>query len=150
MRPSQKRASITGEKMRSYVLKGLVLTTMCLQAVYADDIPEISLRFYAQWDVGDAMRQKLTEVYGAQRVSFDDEGKATPTMKLCGNQLSRWRRLYELCMSDGCYYCNLGEGSCETGTCGPNNSGCKPYKNAQGLPRCGYQCADYAFISTLP
>lgn len=134
--------------MKPYVILGLTL--ICLPAVYAEDIPEISLRFYAQWDVGDATRQKLTEVYGTQRVSFDDEGRAIPTTRLCKAQVSRWRRLYELCMSDGCYYCDSGEGSCETGTCGPKNSDCKPYKNAQGVPRCGCQCADYAFRATLP
>src|SRR3990167_35236 len=135
--------------MGHYSFKGFFLSIFCLGSALAEEIPEISLRFYAQWDVGETDRQKLTEAYGVHRVSFDEQGHARP-QNIETSQINRWRRLYELCMSDGCYYFDSGEGSCETGTCGPKNVHCKPYKNSQGIPRCGAQCADYAFMSTLP
>jgi hypothetical protein len=135
--------------MNYKVLRGLLLLPIFLSSAYGEEIPDVSLRFYAQWDVGDKERQKLTDIYGVQRVSFDAKGQVTPH-NLPLNQVKRWKRLYELCMSDGCYYCDADEGSCETGTCGPKNTHCKPYMNSQGFPKCGSQCADYAFIATLP
>lgn len=149
MAPLVLGTSLIGENMKGQVLRRLLLLPIFLSAVYGEEIPDVSLRFYAQWDVGDRERQKLTDIYGVQRVSFDAKGKVTPH-NLPSNQIKRWMRLYELCMSDGCYYCDANEGSCETGTCGPKNIHCKPYVNSQGLPKCGSQCADYAFIATLP
>ncbi len=131
------------------VLRGLLFLPIFLSSAYGEEIPDISLRFYAQWDVGERARQKLDNTFGPQRVSFDIKGKVTPH-NLPSDQIKRWMRLYELCMSDGCYYCDADEGTCETGTCGHKNASCKPHMNSQGLPKCGSQCADYAFIATLP
>jgi hypothetical protein len=149
MAPLVRETSLTGEKMKRQVLQGLLFLPIFLNAAYGEEIPDVSLRFYAQWDVGEKARQRLDNTFGPQRVSFDAKGKVTPH-NLPSNQIKRWRRLYELCMSDGCYYCDANEGSCETGTCGPKNAQCKPYLNSQGLPKCGSQCADYAFTATLP
>ena len=149
MAPLVRETSLTGGKMKYQVLRGLLLLPIFLSAAYGEEIPDISLRFYAQWDVGEKARQRLDNTFGPQRVSFDGKGKVTPH-NLPSNQIKRWKRLYELCMSDGCTYCDANEGSCETGTCGPKNTLCKPYLNSKGLPKCGLQCADYAFISTLP
>lgn len=115
----------------------------------AEELPEVSLRFHAQWNVSEKECKKLVETYGNSRVSFDQKGHAIPS-GITSECLPRWQRLYELCMCDGCYYCDASEGSCETGTCGFKNEHCKPYINLDGLPQCGLQCADYAFISILP
>lgn len=135
--------------MRRHLLKPLFFLAFAVPGAYGEDIPDVSLRFYAQWDVGDRGRQRLTEKYGVHRVLFDARGHATP-QNFPPQQLRRWRRLYELCMSDGCYYCDDDEGSCETGTCGPKNAHCRPYMDGTGTPQCGVQCADYALTSTLP
>lgn len=134
--------------MGHQVLKGFVLLCFWLTHAQADEISDVSMRFHAQWDVGDQERQRLQKTYGITRVSFDEKGHAIPN-GLSPKQLARWMRLYELCMRDGCYYCDANEGSCEFGTCGPKNTDCKPYIGEKGLPQCGGQCADYAFISTL-
>lgn len=134
--------------MERQILKGFVLLCLLLTALHADDIPDVSLRFHAQWNVGDQERQKLQEKYGITRVNFDKKGEAIPN-GLSSAQLARWKRLYELCMRDGCYYCEADEGSCESGTCGFKNSYCRPHMGGEGLPQCGVECADYAFISTL-
>ena len=149
MAPLVRETSLTGEKMKRQVLRGLLFLPIFLNPAYGEEISDVSLRFYAQWDVGEKARQRLDNTFGPQRVSFDAKGKITPH-NLPSNQIKRWRRLYELCMSDGCYYCDADEGSCETGTCGPKNAQCKPYLNSKGLPKCGSQCADYAFSATLP
>lgn len=135
--------------MKYQALRGLLFLPIFLNPAYGEEIPDVSLRFYAQWDVGERARQKLNNTFGPQRVSFDPKGNVIPHY-LPSNQIKRWMRLYELCMSDGCYYCDADEGSCETGTCGLQNASCKPYMNSQGFPKCGSQCADYAFIATLP
>ncbi|MBS0272455.1 MAG: hypothetical protein JSR85_07410 [Proteobacteria bacterium] len=134
--------------MKSQVLSLFFLSCLWLTFVYAEELPDVSLRFHAQWDVGERGRERLIEKYGVSRVRFDPSGQAIPS-GLSPEQLPRWMRLYELCMRDGCYYCDANEGSCESGTCGPRNASCKPYLGPDGFPKCGIQCADYAFTSTL-
>jgi len=116
--------------------------------IVVDPIAEVSLRFAAQWEISLADKAALNQKYGIQRVHFDPQGHPNPT-GISSQSLKRWQRLYNLCMTDGCYYCDAHEGSCETGTCGPQNSLCKPYMDSQGCPKCGDVCADYAFAATL-
>ncbi|MBL8676315.1 MAG: hypothetical protein JNJ47_02650, partial [Alphaproteobacteria bacterium] len=101
--------------MKYQTLWGLLFLPIFLSPAYGEEISDVSLRFYAQWDVGERARQRLNNIFGPQRVSFDPKGNVTP-YHLPSNQIKRWIRLYELCMSDGCYYCDADEGSCETGT----------------------------------
>lgn len=117
-----------------------------IHAVYNNE--DISLRFHAQWIVDERTREKIQKTYGAMRVDFDRKGRPIPH-GLTPAQTKRWKRLYTLCMSDGCYYCDAGEGSCELGTCGPRNEFCTPYTGQDGQPICGKVCADYAFKSIL-
>src|SRR3990167_8060143 len=131
--------------MRPYILTGLLLLCLGNTFAKAEEIRDVTLRYYAQWNIGERARQRLQEKYGTSRVHFDDNGQAFPN-GIPIAMIARWKRLYELCMRDGCYYCDADEGSCESGTCGPKNTLCKPYLNSQGLPKCGPQCADYAFI----
>lgn len=128
--------------------KGLFLLCLCPCFVYADGPSDVSLRFHSQWKIGEREQRALQKKYGSSRVSFDGEGHATPN-GLTPAQAKRWKRLYELCMSDGCYFCDSPEGSCENHTCGPKNAYCKPYLEVGGVPKCGKECADYAFTSTL-
>lgn len=109
---------------------------------------DASLRFHGQWIVDEGTRTKLQKTYGTTRVRFDPKGSPLPH-GLSQSQIKRWERLYRLCMSDGCYYCDAGEGSCELGTCGTNNRDCRPYLAGDGQPLCGRECADYAFKSML-
>jgi hypothetical protein len=135
--------------MKKKILKLCLLYALWLCPAYAEELPEISLRFHAQWDVSEKERAKIIEKYGTSRISFDQMGHAVPH-RVEPECIPRWKRLYELCMQDGCYYCDADEGSCETGTCGFKNAQCKPYIDLDGSPKCGLQCADYAFISILP
>ena len=134
--------------MERQILKGMFLLYLWSSPVQAEEFPDVSLRFHSQWELGPHEQQKLLEKYGVYRVSFDQKGQATPH-GLSPELMSRWKSFYELCMRDGCYYCDADVGSCETGTCGPENAYCKPYMRSDGLPACGVECADYAFISTL-
>lgn len=134
--------------MNRLILKSLCLLCLGLPIAQANNLSEVSLRFHTQWDLAEAQKTALKEKYGTIRVSFDSNGQAIPH-GLSPELLDRWKRLYELCMRDGCYYCDADEGSCEIGTCGSSNSYCKPHMTSDGRPQCGYQCADYAFISTL-
>lgn len=134
--------------MKHPILQGFFLLCLGQSLAKAEQAPDVSLRFHAQWNVGDKARQKLVKKYGLSRVSFDRKGHAIPH-GLSKETLQRWKRLYEQCMRDGCYYCDAEEGSCETGTCGPKNALCKPYMETEGQPKCGHECADYAFNSTL-
>lgn len=139
--------------MGRQILTGFLLVNICNTSVDAEDMSDVSYRFQAQWDVGERVRQSILEHYGQSRVSFDENGQPIPK-GLSAAQLKRWKRLYTLCMSDGCTYCDAeeGEGSCESGTCGPHNSYCKPYmRQGEGPPNpiCGAECADYAFAATL-
>jgi len=129
------------------ILTGLFLLCLLNTCVWAEGISDVSLRYYAQWDIGERARQRLQEKYGTSRVHFDDNGQAFPS-GIPIAMIARWKRFYELCMRDGCYYCDADEGSCETGTCGSKNASCKPIMDER-TPVCGAQCADYAFISTL-
>lgn len=115
-------------------------------AVYQDE--DVSLRFHAQWKVDEVTQRKLRKAYGARRIKFDEQGHPLP-QGLSSSERKRWERLYTLCMSDGCYYCDADEGSCELGTCGSQNEHCKPYLGQNGQPICGAECADYAFKSIL-
>jgi hypothetical protein len=133
--------------MERQILVGFFLL-LWVGSALAEGFEDVSLRYYAQWDVGERERQKLLEKYGASRVSFDQEGRAMP-QGLPPQQLERWHSFYELCMRDGCYFCDADIGSCETGTCGPENAYCKPYIGSEGLPKCGVECADYAFAAIL-
>lgn len=133
--------------MKRFMLRELFLLCLCIPTAKGEGLPDVCLRFHEQWKVGAQEQQELQKEYGALRVSFDEKGRATP----CGlshEQLSRWKSFYELCMRDGCYYCDASEGSCESGTCGPKNTYCKPYLDKNGNPTCGTECADYAFKST--
>lgn len=122
------------------------LTPRAKNAVYNSE--EVSLRFHAQWTVDEETRKKLHEIYGATRIRFDHKGN--PILHgLPPVEAKRWERLYKLCMSDGCYYCDAAEGSCELGTCGANNEHCRPHIGQDGRPLCGDECADYAFNSIL-
>ena len=134
--------------MKRQILKGLFLFCFWFGSVRAEEFDDVSLRFYAQWEVGDEEQQKLLEKYGAFRVRFDPVGHAIP-QGLSPELMQRWKSFYELCMRDGCYYCDADIGSCEAGTCGPKNAYCRPYMGSEGLPKCGIECADYAFFSTL-
>ncbi len=109
---------------------------------------EVSLRFGAQWEISQGEKKSLEQKFGMTRVSFDLQGRPIPK-GISPQIVQRWYRLYNLCMSDGCYYCDAPEGSCETGTCGPNNAHCKPHMDSSGCPKCGHVCADYAFSATL-
>jgi hypothetical protein len=111
-------------------------------------VPEVSLRFSAQWQISQSEKNAINKIYGPSRINFDPQGNPSP-QGLAPHCVNRWHRLYKLCMCDGCYYCDASEGSCETGTCGPNNSYCKPYMDDQGNPKCGSTCSDYAFAATL-
>ncbi|HUX80179.1 MAG TPA: hypothetical protein VMW10_10625 [Alphaproteobacteria bacterium] len=134
--------------MYHQILKGFFLICLWLGSAHAEEFEDVSSRFHAQWDVGDPERQKLLEIYGALRVQFDQNGYPTPH-GLSPELMQRWHSFYELCMRDGCYYCDADLGSCETGTCGPENANCRPYVGSEGLPKCGDECSDYAFASTL-
>ncbi len=134
--------------MKGHILKIFFLLGFSVSPLEAKDPTEVSLRFHAQWDLAERDHQKVLETYGPYRVHFE-QGHAIP-YGLLPEQRPRWKRLYELCMCDGCYYCDASEGSCEIGTCGLNNSSCKPHMEREGVPRCGLQCADYAFMSVLP
>lgn len=113
-------------------------------AIYSTN-PDVSLRYHAQWTVDKGTQKKLHETYGTRRISFDPKGRPIPK-GLSADQIKRWERLYDLCMSDGCYYCDAAEGSCESNTCGVNNEHCKPHVGTDGQPICGKGCADYAFM----
>ncbi len=134
--------------MERQILTGLFLLCLWLQSVHAEELEDVTLRFHAQWEVGDQEQQKLLEKYGTFRVRFDLDGHAMP-QSLSPELIQRWKNFYELCMRDGCYYCDADIGSCETGTCGPENAYCRPYVDSEGLPKCGVECADYAFVATL-
>lgn len=135
--------------MKKSIMRGFFLLSLWLMPAYAEEIYDVSLRFHRQWELGETEKETLREKYGPIRVSFDPNGQAVPK-GLPSALIVRWKRFYELCMRDGCYYCDADEGSCESGTCGIYNVSCKPYMTSEGLPQCGVQCADYAFISTLP
>lgn len=146
--------------MKSTILTKIVLITLCsglvyahkgsdpqtINAVYKND--DVSLRFHAQWVVDERTQKRLHDTYGVMRIRFDKNGRPIPH-GLSPAQVKRWERLYKLCMSDGCYYCDASEGSCELGTCGMNNEHCKPHIAYDGQPICGNVCADYAFTSIL-
>lgn len=117
-----------------------------INAIYSNE--DVSLRFHAQWTVDERTREKIQKTYGGMRIDFDRKGHPIPH-GLTPEQIKRWNRLYMLCMSDGCYYCDADEGSCELGTCGPRNESCSPYTGPDGHPICGKVCADYAFKSIL-
>lgn len=135
--------------MQQPLLKGLFLLCLWQKVAHAEAIPDVSFHFSPQWNIGDQNRQRLQAKYGSFRVSFDKEGRAIPH-GLFPKQMPRWERLYKLCMSDGCYFCDSEKGgSCEMGTCGYKNVDCRPYLGGDGLPQCGLECADYAFLSIL-
>lgn len=115
-------------------------------AVYTAN-PDISLRYHAQWNVPEGTQKKLHKAYGMRRISFDPKGHPIPK-GLSAMQKKRWKQFYELCMGDGCYFCDepKGIGSCELNTCGENNEHCKPHVGRDGQPVCGKACADYAFM----
>lgn len=133
--------------MRFQILTGLFLLCLWHTSVRAEDISDVSSRFFAQWDIGERARQRLEEKYGTSRVKFDENGHVFPA-GIPIALIARWKRFYELCMRDGCYYCDADVGSCDLGTCGPKNASCRPYMDEKS-PVCGLECADYAFISTL-
>lgn len=133
--------------MKNNVYKAFLFLCLWQTPLWAEDA-DVCMRYHAQWKVGDQARQKVLEKYGFSRVSFDQKGRAIP-QGLSTKQIPRWERLYEFCMRDGCYYCDADEGSCEAGTCGPKNAACKPYLGSDGYPKCGIECADYAFLSLL-
>ncbi len=134
--------------MSPQIRKGFFWLCFWLSPLQAEEFSDVTMRFHSQWDVGDQERQRLLEKYGVFRVTFDQEGHAVPH-GLSPEQTVRWQRFYELCMCDGCYFCDASEGSCERGTCGPQNANCRPYISDEGMPKCGLECADYAFTSTL-
>jgi hypothetical protein len=141
-------ASLRGGRMKRQVLIGFILLCLWANAARAEGLEDVTLRYHTQWEVGDLERQILSEKYGESRVAFDHDGKAAP-QSLSPELMDRWKNFYELCMRDGCYFCDFDIGSCETGTCGPDNSYCRPYMGSEGLPKCGVECADYAFMATL-
>ncbi|MBA3813954.1 MAG: hypothetical protein H0X26_05635 [Alphaproteobacteria bacterium] len=110
---------------------------------------DVSYRFHAQWNVDEGTRKKIEKAYGDKRIRFDQHGHPI-AQGLSKAEVVRWERLYKLCMSDGCLYCDHDDvGSCESLTCGPNNAHCKPHLGHDGRPLCGEVCADYAFKSLL-
>jgi hypothetical protein len=134
--------------MKHQILKGVFLLFLWPTVAEAQEAMDVAPRFHAQWKIEEKIRQKLLEKYGLSRVSFDPKGRATPH-GLSPEILKRWQRLYELCLRDGCYYCDADEGSCEAGTCGPQNAFCRPYMETEGNPQCGAECADYALACLL-
>lgn len=134
--------------MKKIINIGLVFLCLGTASASAEDNQDVSLRFHAQWKVGEKDRERLKEKFGLTPVKFDPQGHAIP-INLPKEKRKQWERIYELCMRDGCYYCDAPEGSCEEGTCGPKNSFCKPYTTSDGKPKCGQECAEYAFTSTL-
>jgi hypothetical protein len=134
--------------MKHYLWAGAFLLCWGQNGACVENTPEVSLRFHSQWKISEREKQALQQKYGTSRVLFDQNGYATP-LDLSPEKAKRWRRLYDLCMSDGCTFCDWGEGSCENQTCGPQNAHCKPYMGPEGYPKCGIECADYAFMSTL-
>lgn len=131
-------------------MKQSFLRTCCLITLFSSPLrgEDVTCRFHAQWNVDEGTQQKIQETYGG--VAFDKYGRPLLPRGMNSVVAERWNRLYELCMSDGCYYCDASEGSCEQGTCGPKNEYCRPYLGADGKPKCGRACADYAFRSILP
>ena len=135
--------------MEHNLFKWFFLLSLWPYVSQADKISDVPLRFHAQWQVEEQKRQEIQNKYGTTRVTFTQKGQAVPR-GLSAEQLKRWERLYNLCMSDGCFFCDADVGSCEIGTCGNNNDSCKPHMGPEGLPTCGQECADFAFRSTLP
>jgi hypothetical protein len=137
------------------ILIGLTSNLIYVHAVFSQPTEticpneDVTLRFHAQWNVDEKAQRKLRETYGSQRLTFDLQGR--PVLHgLTPEQVKRWERLYKLCMSDGCFYCDSDEGgSCESGTCGANNELCRPHLGYDGRPICGQVCADFAFNSIL-
>ena len=134
--------------MKRHLWVGTFLLCLGHNGICIDKTPEVSLRFHDQWKISESDKQTLQQKYGVSRVIFDQEGHATP-IDLTSEQAKRWQRLYNLCMNDGCIFCDSAEGSCENQSCGPKNAYCKPYMETEGHPKCGFECADYAFMSTL-
>ena len=102
----------------------------------------ICFRFYDQWKVTEKDKRDLQKKYGFVCLLFNKEGSIlikglSPAAK------SRFINLYNQCMKDGCMFCDAEEGSCEEGTCGPDNAFCKPYME-DGRPLCGEECGYYA------
>ena len=135
--------------MNYFYLKAAIIVGLSFRIAHANEICDVTLRFHKQWEVKECEKKVLGDKYGPIRVSFDPQGRATP-QNLPSHLLTRWKSLYEICMRDGCYFCDADEGSCEMGTCGTANAKCKPYMTLEGHPQCGMQCADFAFMSTLP
>lgn len=128
--------------------KILLFIALSIPQAKADKISDVTLRNYDQWSLKERDQKLLYQKFGPIRVVFDSLGNARP-LNLPANLIKRWEKLYEICMRDGCYLCDNDVGSCETGTCGPANKHCKPYLNADGVPECGKQCADYASMGVL-
>lgn len=130
-------------------MRQFFLATSCLITFFANPArgEDVAMRFHAQWNVDEGTQQRIQEAYGG--IDFDKEGQPLLPEGLGSVEMKRWERLYKLCMSDGCYYCDANEGSCELGTCGINNENCKPYIGRDGQPICGAACADFAFSSIL-
>lgn len=103
---------------------------------------EVCFRFYHQWEISAQDKQKLQKKYKLVRLRFNERGQAI-IEKLPSPIQARFECLYRQCMQDGCLFCDADEGSCETGTCGPHNSKCKPYMGENG-PLCGEGCVYYA------
>ncbi len=102
----------------------------------------VCFRFYEQWKVTEKDKQDLQKKYGFVCLLFDKKG--TVLIKGLSPSLNvRFVNLYNQCMKDGCMFCDASDGSCEDGTCGPNNASCKPYIE-NGRPLCGEDCGYYA------
>ncbi len=133
--------------MKNLILKSLVFLSVGQSAAYT--LPthhpapeEVCFRFYRQWEVKKQDKQKLQKKYNLVRLRFNEKGQVIME-KLPIPIQARFDCFYRQCMQDGCLFCDADEGSCETGTCGPHNSNCKPYMGENG-PLCGEGCVYYA------
>lgn len=122
------------------ILGGFLGMSLMGDAVAVSDAT--CFRFRTQWKVSAHDKKLILKKYGTACFSFDKRGR----LILKGFPASlaiRVRNLYNQCMKDGCVFCDAGDGSCEQGNCGLNNSSCKPYMK-KGRPVCGEDCIYYA------
>lgn len=135
------------EFLNTFSLKGLFLISLLYGLTYGtfahtSSLEKTCFRFHDQWKTAEQSKKNLQKKYNTARIHFDERGEVLAD-KLSTFTKARFLRLYTQCMQDGCLFCDANEGSCEAGTCGPQNCHCKPYMQ-EGRPLCGEECAFYA------
>lgn len=133
--------------MKHQTFKLLSLALLIVSEGQAYSFSKSTPRAHSLWDVEGSECSPLP----LRNVSFQ-RGE----LRLGGVQLSTMerksvRRFYKQCMSDGGMYCDNASGSCEQGTCGPENNMCKPRMNSRerNVPTYGRQCVEYALTKVL-